>query len=141
MVKARIMAGVGENEMVRLSFTRQATKTQLRWEHAKEFEYKGEMYDIVKSEEKGDSMVYWCIWDKAETQINRQMDALIAAATGSDRQHRECLDHIFSFLKSLFHYPGKAHHPATAAAHEARFFYGAPHITFIEIPPFPPPEV
>ncbi len=46
MVKTRILAGVGKNQMVRLSFTALATKTQLRWEHSKEFEYKGEMYDI-----------------------------------------------------------------------------------------------
>jgi hypothetical protein len=99
------------------------------------------MYDIVKSEEKGDSMVYWCIWDKAETHINRQLETLVAAATGSDQQHKKCLENIFSFFKSLFHYPGKAHHPATAAVHEATYHYAAFPRAFTHIPPVPPPEV
>ncbi|MBK8565488.1 MAG: hypothetical protein IPN76_19605 [Saprospiraceae bacterium] len=101
-VKERILAGVGQNELVELTFSLQATKADLKWEHSKEFEYKGEMYDVVKSEQRADSITYWCIHDKAETEINRQLDKLTAHASGKDPQHKAALGNFFDFLKSLF---------------------------------------
>jgi hypothetical protein len=101
-VKERILAGVGQNELVQLTFSLQAIDSELKWEHSKEFEYKGEMYDVVKSEQWADSITYWCIHDKAETEINRQLDQLTAQESGKDPQHKAALGNFFDFLKSLF---------------------------------------
>ena len=100
-MKERLLGGVEENEMVRLSFDRAQIRSVLRWEHDGEFEYRGEMYDIVKTEFRGDSVFYWCIHDRSETLINRQLEALTARAAGSDPPTQEYLKKIFDFFKKL----------------------------------------
>ena len=71
---------VEEGEFVVMEFTMEQIKTELRWEHAMEFEYKGQMYDIIEKENKGTSVVFKCWWDKAETALNKEMDELLAMA-------------------------------------------------------------
>ena len=141
VMKARIMAGVGQNEMVQLTFSLQDTKTQLEWEHSREFEYRGEMYDVVKSEQRADSVTYWCIHDKAETQINRQLETLTAAATGSDPQHQASLSNFFSFLKSLFCEAPTAEQPIADNTEAAPFrVYLFAKYPYSPLPSSPPPE-
>jgi adenosine deaminase len=139
-MKERIMAGVGQNEMVQLRFSLHDAKTQLAWEHSKDFEYRYDMYDVVKSEQWADSVTYWCIHDKAEAQINRQLETL-AAATGSDPQQQTSLDHFFSFLKSLFCEAPTAAQPIAdnteAASFHVYFFAKYP---YSRLPTSPPPE-
>src|SRR5690606_39601506 len=55
-IKWKMIAGMDEEELVLLKFTKEETQTKLRWEHSKEFEYDGQMYDIVSKEVKGDSI-------------------------------------------------------------------------------------
>ncbi len=139
-VKAQIIAGVGQNELVQLSFSNYQIKTELRWEHAREFEYQGEMYDIVKSQQRADSITYWCIHDQAETQINRQLDTLTALAAGSDPQRQHSLGSFFDFLKSLFcEQPAEAQ-PIFAAASPTPHFYLFIKQTYSPLPTAPPPE-
>jgi hypothetical protein len=53
-------------------------KTELRWKEKGEFRYHGEMYDVVRSEVKQNGITnYYCIADKAETQLYRQLAAYI----------------------------------------------------------------
>jgi len=127
--------------MVQLTFSEQAAKTQLKWEHDREFEYRGEMYDIVKLEQSADSITYWCIHDKAETQINRQLDALTSLATGSDPQHQTSLGYFFSFLKSLFCEAPTAAKPIADNTEKARFrAYLFAKYPYSSLPTSPPPE-
>jgi len=139
-VKARILAGVDKSEMVRLVFSVNDAKTALKWEHSKEFEYRGEMYDIVKSEGKTDSVIYWCIRDKDETQLNRQLESLVALATGSDPQHQSSLNNLFIFLKFLFCHKPREVKPAVASAGTIFHFYLPVKYAFPPVPPAPPPE-
>lgn len=139
-VKAQIIAGVGQNELVQLSFSNKQIKSELRWEHANEFEYRGEMYDIVKSEQRADSITYWCIHDQAETQINRQLEALTAAATGSDQQQQNSLGNFFHFLKSLFCEQSAEAQPIVAVASPSSHFYLFSKQTYSPLPTAPPPE-
>lgn len=45
-------------------------QNQLIWEeNNKEFYYKGELYDIVKTEEKTESIIYYCINDVQEEKL------------------------------------------------------------------------
>lgn len=140
-IKERIMAGVGQNEMVQLRFSLHDAKTQLEWEHSKEFEYQGEMYDVVKSEQRADSVTYWCIHDKAETQINRQLETLTSAATGSDPQHQASLGQFFSFLKSLFcEAPNAANPIADSTEATPHYLYLFAKYPYSPLPTSPPPE-
>lgn len=50
-------------------------QNQLIWEEKnKEFYYKGELYDIVKTEEKTESITYYCINDKQEEQLFEHLE-------------------------------------------------------------------
>ncbi len=139
-VKERILAGVGQNELVELSFSLQAIETELEWEHSKEFEYKGEMYDVVKAEQQADSITYWCIHDKAETEINRHLDQLTALETGKDPQHKAALGNFFDFLKSLFCNDQPAVERPAIASTVNHFPYHFSTKTFCPPADSPPPE-
>jgi hypothetical protein len=104
-VKRQIMAGIDKNELVLLKFTRKESQTKLRWEHAREFEYKEEMYDIVKTETRGDTIYYWCWWDRVETALNIQLRNLVIIALNNDPQNKENQLRLSNFLKSLYPSP------------------------------------
>jgi hypothetical protein len=52
--------------------------------HSREFRYKGNMYDVVRQEDKGDETWYWAIHDEAETILYAQMDELTRKAWGDE---------------------------------------------------------
>jgi hypothetical protein len=88
-------------QMVWLKFTKEEIKNDLRWEHSGEFEYKGQMYDISKREEKGDTTYFYCYWDKFETLINAKLNDLIALHTaGKNKQNDTEL--IVSLFKAVY---------------------------------------
>lgn len=57
---------------------------KITWEKEnKEFWFDGELYDIVRIEEKNDIKNYYCITDKTEQKIITAMDNLIMSNNGS----------------------------------------------------------
>ena len=81
-VDRHIVAGVEESDLVLLEFSREETGTLLRWEHAREFEYDGQMYDVVETWAVGDTVFFRCWWDREETALNNRMRALALRAFG-----------------------------------------------------------
>lgn len=79
-IKHKIIEGIDRSELVELTFTLTEAAEKLRWEHSKEFEYNGEMYDVVEMEEKAATITYWCWWDHKETSLNKQLNGLLAKA-------------------------------------------------------------
>ncbi len=100
-VKKRIIEGVGKNELVVLKFIKSNAPEGLNY--SKEFEYRGEMYDIVKSESKGDTIFYRCWWDNKETKLNKKLTHLIDNIIGKNTQNKGNQKRLVSFYKSLFH--------------------------------------
>jgi hypothetical protein len=100
-VKWKMIAGLNDEELVLHKFSKK-DKTKLKWKHSKEFEYKTQMFDVVKTIHKGDSTYYWCWWDHAETKLNKRLAGLFVNALGNDTDNQEnklCLD---AFYKSLY---------------------------------------
>ena len=107
-VKRQIDDGrIDQSKLVLLEFTKEEIQTKLRWEHEREFEYDHKMYDVIRSESKGDRVHYWCWYDHKETMLNRQLDELAAQAAETDAKNKaeqtlpasshEILYCIFSF--------------------------------------------
>lgn len=94
--------GFVEEDLVRLRFSKAETQTLLRWEHAAEFEYLGQMYDIIHSEASGDSLYYWCFRDEAETRLNQQIAELHKAIFNTGPQQQEQQERLQQFYKSLY---------------------------------------
>jgi len=101
-VKQKIIAGIDKKELVLLKLTEAQKQTQLNWEHAKEFEYQGEMYDIVETEIVCDTTYYWCWWDHAETALNKRLDELASLVKGNHAKHKENQKRLYEFFKSLY---------------------------------------
>ena len=97
-----MIAGIPREELVLLKFTEDQKVNDLRWEHSKEFEYKGEMYDIVETHFKGDTTYYWCWWDYEETQLNKQLDGLLSFAYKKDARTTKNQKIVQAFYKSLY---------------------------------------
>ena len=101
-VKQQIVQGVEEKELITLKFTKKESKTKLRWEHPGEFEFGGQMYDVVGATVVGDTIQYKCWWDHAETALNNQLDSILSIALGKNKQRNEQQKNLFNFYKSLF---------------------------------------
>ncbi|MCZ4318497.1 hypothetical protein O4H26_05805 [Aequorivita viscosa] len=101
-IKWKMIAGIDEEELVLLKFSKEETQTKLRWEHSKEFEYNGQMYDVVSKEIKGDSIFYRCWWDHDETALNKKLQKLVADAFGSDKDNRNNQKQLYNYFQSFF---------------------------------------
>lgn len=100
-VKKQIIEGLDEKELIHLTFTKKQTQEDLRWEHSHEFEYQGHMYDIVRSEIRGDSMLYICWLDKEETVLNTRLNKIIAQNLGNNPQNQQKQEQLIQFFKTL----------------------------------------
>lgn len=76
-IKGRLKKSVPDSELFVIAIPADKVN-ELDWKReGKEFRYKGTMYDIVKSENKGDEMIYHCVNDKQETQLFAQLEELV----------------------------------------------------------------
>lgn len=101
-VKWKMIAGMQTEELVLLKFTKEETQTKLRWEHSKEFEFNGQMYDIVSTQVKGDSIFYHCWWDHEETNLNKKLNKLVADIFDQDEDNRKTQRSFHTYLQSFF---------------------------------------
>ncbi|MGB3342282.1 MAG: hypothetical protein WBA61_00085 [Aequorivita sp.] len=101
-IKWRMIAEMDHNELVLMKFSKEDIKTKLKWEHSKEFEYNGEMYDIVDIEVKGDSIFYRCWWDYEETALNKKLNKIVASAFNKDQTNRDTQNNLYTYLRSFF---------------------------------------
>jgi hypothetical protein len=87
-IKQQLLAGIDRAELVHWAFGPEK-QAQLEWEHEGEFEYLGEMYDVVERAQRGDTLHLWCWWDHEETALNRQLQDLVQITLGQDPQRQE----------------------------------------------------
>ena len=101
-IKRRMIAGMDRDELILLSFSSIDLINKLVWEHAKEFKYKGVMYDIESRESCGDIMHYWCWKDDKETQLNKDLHQLVCFALQKDDGQKETQNRLFDFFKIFY---------------------------------------
>lgn len=101
-VKDEVIAGMSKEELVLLTFAEKEKHTQLDWEHATEFEYKGKMYDVVETKSIGDTTYYWVWCDDKETTLNQKINQLVYLALGSNPKNQENQKRLHHFFKSLY---------------------------------------
>ncbi|WP_452230171.1 MULTISPECIES: hypothetical protein [unclassified Lacinutrix] len=139
-VKGKMITGINKNELVLLKFTEAETQTEIRWEHSKEFEFKGQMYDIVEKHVEGDNTYYWCWWDHEETKLNKQLDRLLTNVLGNIQKRQEKKNQLTDFFKKLFHENQENHLAITSKQEKKHFSYTEGFSTFYHAPPIPPPR-
>lgn len=139
-VKRQLVQSVDKSQLVRLSFTKTYAETGLRWEHSKEFEWRGEMYDVVTTEANRDSVTYWCWWDKEETTLNKQLTNLVSNSLGKNKERRRNQEQLVDLLKTAYlptTHTLFSRHPLLA---DVRHIEQKSCLSAVSLsPPFPPP--
>jgi len=101
-VKNKIEEGIPKNELVKLTFSTSEIDKVLRWEHDKEFEYNGQMYDVVEVTDVGDSLQYLCWWDKAETATKKNKQKLLHAGIDTSNPKKHISFTFSDYYKSIY---------------------------------------
>ena len=141
-VKIKLINSIDKEELVMLTFTRYEITTKLKWDHSKEFEYQGKMYDIVEVNTKDDTIFYWCWPDHKETKLNKQLNKLIAQALGNNQQNKEKHKRFQNFYKSLYHPAASDLNIMLFPANNQLLFSYARDLTTLYLPPpVPPPKI
>ncbi|MFM1877608.1 MAG: hypothetical protein RLZZ241_474 [Bacteroidota bacterium] len=96
------MKGVNPEDLVLFSFSEQEMINLVRWERHDEFEYRGNMYDVVRSEQKDNRYYYWCWPDKEESSLNKELRNRTAELFNSSPKPREQSGKLVVYFKSLF---------------------------------------
>ena len=139
----KIKKTIPPDDEILWKFSLADSKNKLEWEHSQEFEYNGEMYDVIRSEQKGDTMWYWCYWDRKETLLKKELNLLTLNLLGPGATHQNHGQRIDEFFKTL--YPpeliGKTHlalQVPNSRCNTSYYFSLALHLT---TPPAPPPWI
>ena len=101
-VKRKLKEGILENELVKLTFSKKEIPKLLKWEHDKEFEYNGQMYDVAEVADIGDSLQYLCWWDKAETATKKNKQKLLYAGIDSSNPSKHFPFTFSDYYKSIY---------------------------------------
>ena len=101
-VQRKLEEGIPENELVKLTFFKKEIPKLLKWEHDKEFEYNGQMYDVVEVTDVGDSLQYLCWWDKAETATKKNKQKLLHAVIDTSNPKKHIPTTFSDYYKSIY---------------------------------------
>jgi len=99
----KVKKAIPPEDQMLWKFSMADSRSKLEWEHSREFEYKGEMYDVIRSEKRGDTMWYWCYWDRKETKLKNQLNIVVFNLMGPGAENRNSSQLISDFFKTLFH--------------------------------------
>lgn len=102
-VKREIIAGINRSQLVFFEFSKKEINSKIRWQHAKEFEYNHQMYDVVEQISTTDSIQLWCWWDNKETKLNKQLERLQLVAFHTDSKTKDRHNQIVIFYKGLYY--------------------------------------
>jgi hypothetical protein len=116
-VKLELLNKVEESKLVLVKVARtleQTPNNQFKKNHDKEFEFLGEMYDVVNTVERRDTTYYYCYQDRDESDIIRGINRWIKDNFGNSKEKNETEDIQKVFFEkdyevaTLFCYPSFA---------------------------------
>lgn len=140
-VKHKIMEHVSNDELISFSFKLEDTTQLLRWEHSGEFEYQGEMYDVIRRAYHGDSITYFLWWDHEETKLNRKLTQLTMSLLNQSQSKEQSSQQLAYFLSHLFlNEPFAFEHAVFMEDHIHLFRYAMRQSSIYAKTPCPPPR-
>ncbi|HMQ46054.1 MAG TPA: hypothetical protein PKA00_01200 [Saprospiraceae bacterium] len=101
-IKLEIQRGIPDEKLVELRFSQEDARQYLRWEHDREFEFQGLMFDVISTKKEGDTLIYRCFWDEQESAINRQLNELANKGLANDTENKQLQRRLLDFFKSLY---------------------------------------
>lgn len=88
-VKQQILSGINEKHLVRFTINSDDVSTKLNWIHAHEFEYDGQLYDVVRTESANGFTTLICFPDNKETALHKKIETLISNAMHHEQKDKE----------------------------------------------------
>ncbi|MBN1252346.1 MAG: hypothetical protein JXA16_09415 [Bacteroidales bacterium] len=101
-VKNLIVSNIDKNQLTVFKFQINEIESKLKWKHSKEFEYNGQMFDIVESKIINDSITYLCWPDNEETVLNKKLQALLNLALGKNPLTNKNKSRLINFYNTLY---------------------------------------
>ncbi len=101
-VKRELIKTVDHGSLIQLGFKVNEVDDKLKWEHPGEFEYNGQMFDIVSKSEKKDSVYYLCWPDHDETALNKKLEKLVSENFSNDKESNQKEKRLTDFGSNLF---------------------------------------
>jgi hypothetical protein len=139
-VRNHVITDISEEEKCVLSFSILEANNVLHWEKPDEFEYKGEMYDVISMKQMNDSVIYVCYHDKKESGQKESYAQLLINSFGNDLQ-KEQQSRIKIFFNVLYLPAGISDLPATfESTAQTRSTTRELLNKFRQKPPVPPPK-
>ncbi|MFA5419001.1 MAG: hypothetical protein WC341_11140 [Bacteroidales bacterium] len=101
-VKQIVIQGLSDDQLVKFEFLKNEIDSKVRWHHKNEFEFKGDMYDILRRIESEQLVTLWCFKDEEETKLKQKIAALLENELNQDEQRKEKKEKTLHFYKNLF---------------------------------------
>lgn len=140
-VSERMDEGIAPKELVTLTFD-PGELSKIRWEHEREFEYQGQMYDVVEKKVDGDRTIFICWWDHEETRLKKELNRLLAHQNNDQPWSKDQQKRLDQFEKNLFSeldgLGKKRPHFFHKRLSPFRYFFS--HTSPFRSPPTPPPD-
>lgn len=137
--KQHILSVTDRSDLVFFRFQKNDVE-KLEWERSDEFEFEGNMYDVVETYQKGDSIYYWCWPDKQETALNRQLDRLLADLFEQDETRKNTSHTFLLLIKTPFINWAESTYIATKSTTIFRIADRQSLPSIFSAPPVPPPQ-
>jgi hypothetical protein len=90
------------NESLTLIVDSGLDKVAIDWREKNEFEFKGDMYDVVRTIIKKNVTYYYCIADRAETLLNKQVDQIVNIKLNDKVKTSKGLTHLIKIIEIVF---------------------------------------
>lgn len=104
-IRFMIKAGVPEDQLVPFTFSKEfinKPQSDFKWIKSWEFRFKGQMYDIMKTVDKGDSIFYLCIHDVKESNLFANLDKQINNFLNKNPDRKDDLQFMINSLSKFF---------------------------------------
>lgn len=124
-MKQRIKAGVPEDERVVIYITPDMEQNAEIFTriHSREFRLRGEMYDVLSTTIKGDTLIYTCIHDVKESGLFKNLDAMVHLQMNDNPVEKNKHDRTMVFFNLDYTSPNFNYALFNPAASKSSTFY------------------
>jgi hypothetical protein len=138
-IKEQIRQGVPEGELTVIKVTPE-NESELEWEHSKEFEYKGMMYDVVRKIILDETTIlYYCVSDTQETELFAYLEDEIKKSMDTKKDGKNSSKNLFKLLSGIYAQPQKHVSPVVETGItftcEYSHHYSSPELVITSPPP------
>lgn len=104
-VKSLVLSELPKEKLEKITFQLNSDNyKKLYWENSHEFKWKGNLYDVIKQEQRDEYITFYCLQDKNEDAILSQLDNHIQKHIKSDtKKEKHQKNQISKSVKDYFY--------------------------------------